>query len=86
MTSIEEQLDFANARLLQASVDMCVKDEEIAALKAELAAKDQRIAALEGANRRAALPFRRDQTRRIGEDNERYRADMIGAGRGHLLR
>ena len=49
-------------KLLQASVEMFEKDEQIATLKAQLAERDKRIAALEGQSRRTALPFRRDQT------------------------
>jgi hypothetical protein len=60
--SEEKLLARAHVKLLQASIDLLDKDNEIAELKHQLAARDKRIAALEGAARRAALPFRRDQT------------------------
>jgi hypothetical protein len=51
-------------KLLQASIDMIEKDNEIAALKQQLAARDRRIAALEGQARRSTPPFKRDLTQR----------------------
>jgi hypothetical protein len=60
--SIEQQLDEANVKLLQASIDLLEKDNEIAELKVQLDVRDKRIAALEGAARRSTLPFKRDQT------------------------
>jgi vacuolar-type H+-ATPase subunit D/Vma8 len=51
-------------KLLQASIDLIEKDNEIAALKAQLEARDRRIAALEGHARRSIPPFKRDQTQR----------------------
>lgn len=63
--SVEQKLlaliDRGNRKLLQASVDLLDKDTEIADLRAQLAARDKRIATLEGSARRSALPFRRDQ-------------------------
>jgi 2-C-methyl-D-erythritol 4-phosphate cytidylyltransferase len=47
-------------KLLQASIDMIEKDREISDLKAQIAARDKRIAMLEGASQRSRLPFKRD--------------------------
>jgi hypothetical protein len=51
--------------LLKASVEREAMKKEIAVLKATVAARDERIAALEAQARRTALPFRRDQTRAL---------------------
>lgn len=58
--TIQELLDDANAKLLQASVAIVAQNGELNRLKAAIGVKDERIAALEGAARRSTLPFRRD--------------------------
>lgn len=60
--SIEQLLERAQAKLLQASVDMIAKDKQIAALKLKVALQTERIGILEAQVQRSRLPFKRDLT------------------------
>lgn len=59
-TSIEQQLEAANRKLLQASIDLLEKDKIIAALQSSLALQDKQLAAVQGQMRRATVAFNRD--------------------------
>lgn len=60
--SIEQLLERAQGKLLQASVDTIAKDKEIATLKLKVALQAERIGILEAQVQRTKLPFKRDQT------------------------
>jgi hypothetical protein len=79
MTDLERLLS-ASLEIARLKREASLRAEAIAALKDTLALREEEIALL-----KARLRVSDIKMRRSGEDKERYRSDMIGAGRGRLL-